>query len=136
MGSMISNNIHYIDHENMEFHNNIIASKMLGKVIQVLGPNKFIIIIVHKRRYKKYLCKGYGYKPIDNADCNHITLKINTLLNMVDSVVDITSYGIDENGYLLVELNSNKFNDSINNLVKLDKNIEYEINYNHFNKVL
>jgi hypothetical protein len=135
MGS-ITSSIHNINHEKIKFHNNIIESGMLGKVIKVLSPNTFIIIIVHKRKIKKYLCKGYGYKPADNTDCNHIISKVNSILNTVDSLVDITSYGIDENGYLLVELNNNIFHDSINNTIRLEKGIDYEINYDHFNKVL
>jgi hypothetical protein len=136
MGLIFSNSIHNIDHEKMDFHNNIIGHGILGKVIEVLGPNKFIIIIVHKKKTKKYLCKGYGYKSTDDADSNRIISQINMMLNTVDSVVDIVSYGIDENGYLLVELNNVLFDNSINNTIRFERGIEHEVNYDHFNKVL
>lgn len=136
MGLTFSNSMHNIEHENMEFYNNIIGYGIRGKVIKVLSPNTFIIIIVHKRKIKKYLCKGYGYKLIDNAYSDRIISQINMLLNTADSLVDITSYGIDENGYLLVELNNVLFDNSINNTIGLEKGIDHEINYDHFNKVL
>ena len=136
MGLTFSNRIHNIEHEKIEFYNNIIGHVIRGKVIKVLSPNKFIIVLVHKRKTKKYLCKGYGYKLIDDTYSNRIIAQINMLLNTVDSLVDITSYGIDENGYLLVELNNVLFDNSINNTIRFERCIDHEINYDHFNKVL
>ena len=108
--------------------NNIIEYNLEGKVLKVIDVNKYIIAVKYNHKIRKILCKGKGYKLKDADERNIAIAKINSLINMSDSLVIIDAFGIDENGQLLVEIRSYNFSDSINTILLSKKYIENETN--------
>jgi len=108
--------------------NNIIEYNLEGKVLKVIDVNKYIIAVKYNHKIIKILCKGKGYKLKDADERNIAIAKINSLINMSDSLVIIDAFGIDENGQLLVEIRSYNFSDSINTILLSKKYIENETN--------
>ena len=126
-----NNSILNINDEDVPFYNNIRLDKVEGKIIKVLDINKFIIIIKHNYEYKKFLCKGYGYQIINNDEKEFSLAKLNSILNSIYPVLSITTFGTDENGYLLVKIESLNLKTNVNNIMLQQKNIKPEINYNY-----
>ena len=108
--------------------NNIIEYNLEGKVLKVIDVNKYIIAVKYNRKIRRILCKGKGYKLKDADEKNIAIAKINSLINMSDSLVIIDAFGIDETGQLLVEIRSYNFSDSINEILLSKKYIERETN--------
>ena len=92
--------------------------------------NKFVVVVNHNRVLKKFICKGRGYKLKNKNDRINSILRLNTLLNLTGGLINVSSFGTDENGLLLVEMTRNKLDKSINNIMLMEQYIEREINYN------
>ena len=132
----ITTSITKLKPDDLEFYNNIKAEDITARIVQVIDPTHFIMIIKHNGENKKFLCKGYGYKVNDEKMNNELISKINMYLNNCSQLVKVNTHGTDDNGYLLVEIFCSRLNDTLNNLLKYEKGIDFEMNYDHFKNVL
>tara|TARA_Y100000589_G_C26701239_1_gene445805 strand:+ start:99 stop:485 length:387 start_codon:yes stop_codon:yes gene_type:complete len=105
---------------------NIKANGLVGKVLKVVDVNHLIIAIKHNNSIKRIFCKGKGYKLKNITDRNIAIGKVNCLINMSNSIVNINAHGINTTGQLVVEIFSNKFHGSINDVLLLESYIEHD----------
>lgn len=132
----VVNSIINLNPDKVDFYNDIKEQDLTARIVKVIDPSHFIAIIKYNGVNKKFLCKGYGYKVIDESQNNYLISKINMYLNDSEQLVQLNTHGTDENGYLLIEIFFNKLNKSLNTLLKLEKAVEFEMNYDHFKNVL
>lgn len=132
----VVNSIINLNPDKVDFYNDIKEENLTARIVKVIDPSHFIVIIKYNGVNKKFLCKGYGYKVIDESQNNYLISKINMYLNDSEQLVQLNTHGTDENGYLLIEIFFNRLNNSLNTLLKLEKAIEFEMNYDHFKNIL
>jgi len=93
----------------IDFYHNIVQNKIKGKVLRVIDVNKYIIAIKHNFTLKKIICKAKGFKLKNQNDKLTAIAKFNGLANSENLIVYLKTYGLNKDGYLLIDISNNKF---------------------------
>tara|TARA_E500000178_G_C16747691_1_gene628963 strand:+ start:307 stop:723 length:417 start_codon:yes stop_codon:yes gene_type:complete len=124
-----------------DLYGNIKDLEYKGRIDDIICKNnsfKFIIIAKINREYRKYICKGYGFKLKDTTDesKNECLSIINGYINKYNNDLNIYFNGIDENGTMLVTVSGENSNESLNDSLKFLDTTDIEINYDYNGQVL
>ena len=123
--------------ENKDFYGNITDVTYNGKIIHVISENKFVIIInIPYSSSRKYIVKGYGYKSKSEDYLKENIAIVNKYINSSENNLKFYFHGMDRNGTLLVTIESEKKNKSLNEIMKEINNNEVELNYSIFGTVM
>ena len=134
----MGNSINYkIGPENKDFYGNLKDVTYEGRVVQVIKENKFVINVnIPYYSSRKYIVKGYGYRTKDNKNLKDNLAIVNKYINGSSNKVNFYFHGMDENGTLLVTIDSEKQIKTLNEVMRESDNNEIELNYSVFSTVM